>query len=205
MDKNNQKETNFLLIVIIILIVMVIVTFSGFLILFMKYLNINSDKNIQNTSVEYKDKNDEINKKSESKEEIKLKDGITLAITNELISVENSLYELIKMYLNYEISKFDLGNSITIAKESMQKIIDEGTIYSSDPNIYTKAVDEYTFKLNELILNLDNGINNNDLSYIEDAISDLKQLSELKTEIFLKRIEYLKENGFSDDEIHYLD
>lgn len=94
------------------------------------------------------------------------------------------------MYLNYEVSKSDLGYVISIAKDEMQKVISNDSNYSINPNVYTKAVDEYTLKLNEFILNLDKGINGNDLSYIKEIDSILKKLETLQNDIFFKRIEY---------------
>lgn len=209
-NKGNKKETNFLLIIIIILIIMVVMSFIGFSILFIKYLDTNSTNSIQNISVETKNE-DKISKdleigdkKTVSKEEIVLRDGIMLGITRELIGIEADILEVINMYLNYEISKSDLGYVISIAKDEMQKVVSNDSNYSIDPNAYTKAVDEYTLKLNEFILNLDKGINGNDLSYIKEIDSILKELETLQNDIFLKRIEYLKENGFSDDEIDYI-
>lgn len=127
-----------------------------------------------------------------------------LGITSELTGIEADILEVINMYLNYEISKSDLGYVISIVKDEIQKVVRNDSNYSIDPNAYTKAVDEYTLKLNEFILNLDKGINGNDLSYIKEIDSILKELETLQNDIFLKRIEYLKENGFSDDEIDYI-
>lgn len=87
-NKGNKKETNFLLIIIIILIIMVVMSFIGFSILFIKYLDVNSTNSIQNISMETKDdekisKDLEIkDKKTVSKEEIVLRDGIMLGITS---------------------------------------------------------------------------------------------------------------------------
>ena len=47
-NKDNKKETNFLLIIIIILIIMVVVTFISFSILFISYINKTLEEKLEN-------------------------------------------------------------------------------------------------------------------------------------------------------------
>ena len=145
--KKEKKEINFLLVIIVILIVMVVLTFSGFMILFLKYID-NTSSNTQTSSVSSAQ-------------------GTVKEMPNSNHTSQTEITEEKPDILNADVE--DLVGEHSMYKTEGNTIFNDGSIMGSSVDIINLKEPSGPFKASDIILSDDDK-----LKYVEKAISILK-------------------------------
>lgn len=92
-----------------------------------------------------------------------------------------------------------------VKKDIENLIINNLPLYYTYPNSYAKAADDYFYKVYELIGKLELFIYSNDKTsrdiFMYQSTELVDEMIKLKRQVLSEREKYLKDNGFSDEEI----
>ena len=205
----NKKGINIYTVIIVTLVFMILIAFSGFMYLFIKYIN-NKNVDITQTvpiQVKNKESRSELENFKENdyntftKEEILSLDKIIWDTFKTQMNIKEDMVISIQDYTNNILTRENFQIKVSTVTKSMEEFVTNNSLYEIYPNNYTKAIDDYCFKVYEFFTTLNTQLEIEGFEYFVTVEEIIKQLNDLELEVFSQRVKFLTENGLSVEEI----